>query len=119
MAPDVHIQDVSMEVASQKNEFLRNTANKKQLIKLLSGKFREAQIDVWESKGDAHILIAESAKSCAEGSSVVVSEDTDVWVILFHHWNHDSRDILCCKRRETSNKPKPTQATRCEERNQS
>ena len=40
MAPDVHIH-VSMEAASQKNEFLRNTANKKQLTKLLSSKFRE------------------------------------------------------------------------------
>ena len=29
MAPDVNIHNVSMEVASQKNEFLTNTANKK------------------------------------------------------------------------------------------
>ena len=29
MAPDVYIRDVSLEVASQKNELLRNTPNKK------------------------------------------------------------------------------------------
>ena len=44
MSPVVHIHDVSMEVATQKNEFLRNTANENQLIKLLPSRFQEAQI---------------------------------------------------------------------------
>ena len=114
MAPSFHIHNVSMEVASQKNEFLRNTANKKQLIKLLSSKFWEAQIDVRESKGDADTLIAKTAKSCAEdGSIVVVSENTDVLVILLRHWNPDSGDIFfCCKRQETSRKAKTKHATK-------
>ena len=71
MAPDVYIRDVSLEVASQKNELLRNTPNKKQLIELLSSTFWEAQIEVRESKGDADTLIAKTAKSCAEDGSTV------------------------------------------------
>lgn len=51
MAPEVHIHDISIEVASQKNEFFRNTANNMQLIKTLSRKFQEVQINVRKSKG--------------------------------------------------------------------
>ena len=72
MAPDVHIHDDFMEVDSQKNEFLRNTANKRQLIKRLSIKFREAQIVVWGSKGYTGTPITKTAKSCIGHGSVVV-----------------------------------------------
>ena len=51
MAPEVHIHDISIEVASQKHEFFRNTANNMQLIKTLSSKFQEVQINVRKSKG--------------------------------------------------------------------
>ena len=51
MAPEVHIHDISIDVASQKNEFFRNTANNMQLIKTLSSKFQEVQITVRKSKG--------------------------------------------------------------------
>ena len=44
MALDVHIHDVSIEVASQKNEFLRYTANKKQLIKLPQAGFEKCKL---------------------------------------------------------------------------
>ena len=113
MAPDVHIHDASMEVTSQKNGFLRNSANQKQLIKLFSSKFRQTQIDVRESKEDADTLTAKTPKNCPEdGSVVVASEDTDVLMILLHHWNRDSRDIFCCKKQETSKKAKTKHAAK-------
>ena len=44
MALHVHIHDVSIEVASQKNEFLRYTANKKQLVKLPQAGFEKCKL---------------------------------------------------------------------------
>lgn len=109
VAPDVHINVVSMQVASQKNEFLRNTTNKKQLITLLSKKFRDNGIDVRQSEGDANTLIVKTAKLCAEdGSSIVVI--SEILVILLHHWRPETGEIFfCCKRQGVIKEAKPTQ----------
>ena len=55
-----------------------------------------------KSKRDAETLLAKTAKSYAEDSSVVfISEDT-CFGILLHYWNPGKGDI-CCKRQETFN----------------
>ena len=45
------------------------------------------QIDIWESKENADTLVAKTAKSGAEDSSIVLYQKTNVLVILLHHCN--------------------------------
>lgn len=77
-----------MKVQCMKQEFFRNRENKMQLIQLLITTFKREGINVTQSQGDADVMICKKALQQAEqGSQVEVSgKDTDLLVILVHHW---------------------------------
>ena len=77
--------------------------------RLFQASFKKCKLTYGKVRWDADTLIGKTAKSCAEDRFV---ENTDVLMILLHHWNGDSRDIFSCKRQETSKKTKPIHATK-------
>ena len=69
--------------------FLKKQNNKKQLINLLSLRFRSSGIIAVECLGDADVIIVKKAIefSSAGGGVVVATDDTDILILLVYHWN--------------------------------
>ena len=95
-----------MKVTCIKQEFLRNRDDKMQLIKLLMTTFTKVGINVLQSSGDADVMICKKALQLAEqGKSVEVSgKDTDLLVILVHHWKQEMRLFFRTTRKEANKK---------------
>lgn len=76
-------------VTSNRELFLSNPSNKDQLIKILSYAFQNEGFETCQSKGDADVLIVETAiRYAKDGKEVVVSsDDTDVLILMMYHWN--------------------------------
>ena len=97
IAANVHIsEDGNTPVLSQKTEFLRNTHNKKELIRFLRSRLTDAGISSIIATGDADGLIVSTAlRNAEEGRrTLVVSDDTDVLVLLYYHHSHRIADIF-------------------------
>ena len=61
--------------------------NKKELIRLLSIKFLQHGIKVEQSEGDADVLTVQKSLEISITKQVkVVSDDTDILVLLMYHW---------------------------------
>ena len=88
--------------------FLSNEHNKVKLIKLLiyilSAKDNEAKY----SDNDADCLIVSTALKIAESDKTVfvVAEDTDILIMLIHHWRPEMADILMVKEKNSKIKGK-------------
>ena len=81
---------------SNKEIFLSNESNKGQLIFLL-GRYLQADSQiVHNSTGDADTMIVTCALQFAsQGQEVnTVADDTDILVLLMHHWKQDMADIF-------------------------
>ena len=91
---DIQLID-SMEAHVNQETFLSNEGNKAQFISLLSRYLKSDGQIVHNSTGDADTMIAASALEIAtEGKEVnVVADDTDVLILLMHHWRDGMEDI--------------------------
>ena len=87
-AATVGRMDLDMKVLSSKMEFMKNRANKMQLVTLLSSALQLKGFNVLQSTGDADVLTCKQALHIArEGRSVeVCGRDTDLLINLIYHW---------------------------------
>ena len=76
--------------------FLSNDNNKKQLIELLGKALEEDGHTVHYSLSDADTLIVSTALTIATAGRkvTVVSDYTDVLVLLVYYWNNNIADIF-------------------------
>lgn len=89
IVPIVSFSDLSA-VRIPKSDFLSNSTNKNNFIRALGKMLFENGINVKYSDGDADTLIVMTAIAISENSSdedavAVVSDDTDVMVLLIHY----------------------------------
>ena len=92
--PNIKISEHNQNLYS-KECFLSNPNNKKELVSLLSTSFIADSQDVFVYKGDADSKIASTALELTkENQVVVVTDDTDVPVMLLHHCKEDLKDIF-------------------------
>ena len=84
-----------MLLSVKKNHFLRNTRNKNQSIKLICKKLHSNDIVSIQAEGDADFLIVKTAMDFVNDgkTTVVAAEDTDVLVMIKHHWNVYMEDL--------------------------
>ena len=83
-----------MQVTTEREEFLRNTANKIQFIYFLINVFKREKINVIQSDGNADVMIVmEVIKLAAENAVTVFSDDAYVLVLLMYHWSPFICDI--------------------------
>ena len=83
-----------MEMTMPKKAFMANAKNKQRLINLIGHKMTETGIEVEHSAGDADYTIAISAcKRYPARPVTVVTEDTDVLVLLLHHYDADNEPL--------------------------
>ena len=89
----VNIRNVKAKLTCSKILFLKNRHNKMLLISLLKSTFLKAGITIKQSHGDANVMICKTALELAEeGKAVQVSgTDTDLLVILMHHWKENMK----------------------------
>ena len=107
---DVNVRDSSMKVTTSRKLFLKNTNNKKELIKILSCRFSEKNIGTDQSEGDADVLTVKNALEVAHSKQVcVVSDDTDVLVLLMYHWRATMRDVVFSTTKTVNKKKVPVQ----------
>jgi hypothetical protein len=85
----------NMCVHSSQSEFLANVNNKCHFIALLSSSFQENGFQVHQSRDDADTLIAKVGLTLAvfNKATTVVASDTDVLVLLVHHWKPSMGDV--------------------------
>ncbi len=91
---DIQLSE-SMEAYRNQEVFLANEKNKNQFILLISKYMRENGQVLHSSTGDADTMIVQRALQYAsEGSDVnVVTDDTDVLVLLMYHWKQSMASI--------------------------
>ena len=77
-------------------EFLSNSNNKQQIIKLLAKHFRGDGHTVMESEGNADTQIFTAALdiSCQKQEVIVVADDTNILVLLLYFWNSEMVNII-------------------------
>ena len=99
---NVIIQDGQLKLVGNKKDFLNNLNNKAPLIVLLTKHLQNAGIRVVQSSGDADVLICKTALDLAnDGHSVEVSgTDTDLLIILMHHWKDGMKIFFRTRRTE-------------------
>ena len=79
----------------KKDAFLSNTKNKQSFILLLSRSLQQMGCQISHAKGDADMLIVQTAiQSASRSSTVVVGDDTDLLILLcFHTPMNSSHEI--------------------------
>ena len=76
----------SMALQTKKEEFLSNEQNKQRFIILLSQRSEQSGCEIHQARGDADVLIVQTAlKSATKQETVLVGDDTDLLVLLIHH----------------------------------
>ena len=77
-----------MKAQQNQNRFLSNNRNKTEFIKMLASHLQSRNHAVEVSEGDADIIIVKKAITLARNSQcvTVIAEDTDIYVLLIHHW---------------------------------
>ena len=76
----------SMALQTKKEEFLSNKHNKELLIALLSQRLEQAGCEIHQARGDANVLIVQTAlTSAAKQETIRVGDDTDMLVLLIYH----------------------------------
>ena len=89
-------------VTATREAFLCNTNNKKQFIKLLCQKLLDHGITNSVSVGDADVLIVKTAVEYAKDYEkvVVASDNTDILIMLIHHFHLNLVKIYFCTERK-------------------
>ena len=84
-----------MEAHVNQETFLSNEGNKAQFISLLSRYLESDAQTVHNSTGDADTMIVACALQMAMGGKEVnvVADDTDVLILLMHHWTETMADV--------------------------
>ena len=92
-----------MEAHANQEKFFSNQENKAQFISLLSRFLSDAQT-VYNSTGD--VIVKCALKIATKGQEVnVVADDTDVLILLMHHWRESMADVyFLSKSKSTSTK---------------
>ena len=94
MGVDVEVA-ADMVLRMQKKLFLANQKNKQKFINLLGSTLEATGIQVKHSEADADYNIAMTACSAAQVTPVtVIADDTDVLVLLIHHMDEASNNIV-------------------------
>lgn len=77
-----------MKSHDKQDAFLNNAKNKTEFIKMLGQHLQQRNHSIHISKGDADTMIVNKVISFARNSQsmTVVAEDTDIFVMLLHHW---------------------------------
>ena len=76
----------SMALQTKKEDFLSNKHNKQRFIALLSQRLEQAGCGIHQGRGDADVLIAQTAlTSAAKQDTVLVGDDTYMFVLLIYH----------------------------------
>ena len=74
-----------------KNKFLLSKENKQAFLEHLTLYMNSHNITAIQSHGDADTLVVSTAVTAASFSNVVViGEDTDILILLLHHYQHDN-----------------------------
>ena len=102
--PQSNIVNINAEnhVLFTQDRFLSNTENNSGLITFLSHHLKGQGFTVINSPGDADTTIVQNALRYAKGnfgSVTVVADDTDIAVILVHHWEDAMQDIYFLQER--------------------
>ena len=90
------------QVSFTQDRFLSNTENKISLIKFLSFHLQEEGISIINCPRDANSTIVETALEIALknlGSVSVVADDTDIVVMLVHHWQENMSEVYFLQER--------------------
>ena len=78
-----------MVLQTGKEEFPSNKENKQRFIHMLIAKLQNSGCEVRHARGDADLLIMETAVAAAESrQTIVIADDTDILVLLIHHANN-------------------------------
>jgi hypothetical protein len=93
-----------MQVDTNQQNFLFNKENKTQLIMLLSDSLSACGHCVIQSKGDADTLIVKAALDLATSNkpTTVIADDTDILILLLHHYRTAMSDIFLVSVRSPS-----------------
>ena len=79
----------------------------KYLVRILRKKFSDVGIETDQSDGDADVLTVKKALEMAKYRQVtVVSDDTDILVLLMYHWSSTSTKDIVFATTKTVNKKK-------------
>ena len=82
---EVHF-DPTMKLQTKKEDFLANQRNKQRLIHMIGDRLERAGCEVLHARGDADLLIVETAISSAQQQHiVVVADDTGILILLIHY----------------------------------
>ena len=83
--------------------FLSNTKNKIQFIELLCHSLQSKGHTTKCSDGDADTLIIATGLGYSQNnqSVVIVAEDTDIFMMLIHHWKVNMADIFLLKEKKS------------------
>ena len=85
----------SMALHTKKEEFLSNKHNKQRLIALLSQRLEQAGCEIHQARGDADVLIVQTAfTSVAKQEPVLVGDDTDMLVLLIFHAKNVKHNVF-------------------------
>ena len=100
MGSDVTVRPQEI-VTFNRDPFLKNDKNKVAFIQLLSEHLQNSGYRVLESDGDADVLIVQTAiKFASEGQEVsVIAEDTDIFVLLLHHFQENMAEVIFSERK--------------------
>ena len=85
----------SMALQTKKEEFLSNKHNKQRFIALLSQRLEQAGCEMHQARGHADVLIVQTAlTSAAKQDTVLVGDDTDLFVLLIYHANNVRHNVF-------------------------
>ena len=104
MSSYVDIREDSKCVFTQ-DRYFSLTENKSSFIKFLSSNFISENIAVINCSGDADTKVVSSAIGFAKrkaGLCAVIADDTDIAVMLLHHWTAEMDDIYFVQQRTLS-----------------
>ncbi|GFO02494.1 hypothetical protein PoB_002899900 [Plakobranchus ocellatus] len=90
--------------SARKEHFLANPNTKQAFVQYLGDVLEKDGCQALHAQGDADTLIARTAVSCAiaiNKTTVVIGEDTDLFVLLLHHADLRSRSLLLKSRSKT------------------
>ncbi|XP_031562783.1 uncharacterized protein LOC116298445 [Actinia tenebrosa] len=90
----VHFE-LDMVISSNKQEFLTNKDNKIKFIDLFANRLQVAGCSVKHATEDADLLITQTAvESASEKTTALISEDTDLLILLYYHADLDAHDLF-------------------------
>ncbi|KAG1671837.1 hypothetical protein GQR58_016250 [Nymphon striatum] len=83
-----------IKLTMKKDIFLSNPQNKQRLLNMLSESLNENNCKTLHAESDADVLIAQTAVEAANlNTTVLVGEDTDLLILLCHHFKSGRFDL--------------------------